>query len=143
MICVDASLAIKWVLTDEDRADTALALLRAQIASSQEVIAPPLLYSEATNILRKRVRRQHLPLSMGLDMLDELLAFPIVLLSPADLFPDALWLASQYDLAAAYDAQYVVLAQMLECEFWTDDHRLVNQLQSSLPFVRALSEFQQ
>lgn len=141
MICVDASLAVKWVLTDEERADRALNLLRAQVLSRQEVIAPPLLYSEATNILRQRIRQQQLPIAWAMEMLDDFMALPIVLLSPTELFHEALWLAAAYDLPATYDAQYVALAQLSACELWTDDQRLIRQLQPSLPFVRAIGEF--
>lgn len=35
--------------------------------------------------------------------------------------------------ASAYDSYYLVLAQTLECDFWTADKRLFNALQDSCP----------
>ena len=51
MICVDASLAIKWILEEEHTAQ-AEALYRATLLAGERIIAPPLLPIEATNILR-------------------------------------------------------------------------------------------
>ncbi|MBA3416817.1 MAG: hypothetical protein H0U10_16475 [Chloroflexia bacterium] len=43
MIVVDASVAAKWVLRDEERADAAAALLAATLDADEVLIAPPLL----------------------------------------------------------------------------------------------------
>ncbi len=142
MICVDASIAVKWLFPEETHSDLALALLTAQLTRVQPVIAPPILWSEVTNVVRQRMRRADLALPRATRLLDQFLALPLTPLAPDGLYRDALLLASQYDLAAVYDAQYVVLARRQDCELWTDDQSLIQQLQPSLPFVRAIGEFQ-
>ena len=52
MIVVDANVAVKWVLTDEVDADKAAALAERCSAQTEPMVAPPLLPSEVTNILR-------------------------------------------------------------------------------------------
>jgi predicted nucleic acid-binding protein len=47
VICVDASVAIKWLLPDnEGYADNALALLNEIDERAEIIVAPPLLWSE-------------------------------------------------------------------------------------------------
>jgi hypothetical protein len=54
VICVDASLAAKWVLP-EDYSDQALALFTATAEAGEPIVAPSLLPSEVTNIIRRRM----------------------------------------------------------------------------------------
>ena len=53
----------------------------------------------------------------------------------------ALDIADAYGLPAAYDAHYLALADLLGCEFWTDDRRLLRQVSHDLLFVRWLGDF--
>jgi predicted nucleic acid-binding protein len=55
MICVDASVAVKWILNEEN-SDRANALYRAAMRTGETIVAPPLLPLEVTNILRQRMR---------------------------------------------------------------------------------------
>ena len=142
MICVDASLAVKWVL-DEEHSTQARALYRDVARAGRDVIAPPLLPIEATNILRQRMRRQP-PLSVdeALDLLDQFLAVPVALRNPAGLHRRALEISASYGLSAAYDAHYVALAEAAACELWTAGQRLLRELGGRLSFVRAIGEYQ-
>jgi predicted nucleic acid-binding protein len=45
-------------------------------------------------------------------------------------------------LAVTYDAQYVALAEMLGCDLWTADLRLVDTLRAALHFVRWIGDYQ-
>lgn len=140
MICVDASVAVKWLFPEED-SDRALTLLTRHLNDDQPIIAPPILWSEVTNAIRQRMRRANLSSARAIDVLDQFLALPLTPLTPDALYRGALQLASEHNLAAVYDAQYVVLARGQSCELWTADQRLVQQLQPTLPFVRAIGEF--
>src|SRR5438094_844573 len=121
MICVDASLAVKWILREE-RTELARALYRASLRSNEEIIAPPLLPIEVTNILRQRMRAQdELSLEDANALLDAFLALPITFHSPPGLHQRALALAVGFGLPAAYDAHYVALAEHFGCDLWTDD----------------------
>lgn len=148
MICVDASLAAKW-LFDEEYYQQARALYRDFSAAAERIVAPPLLPIEVTNIVRQRMRRAKPPATEPLSIveareaLERFLAFPIELSLPTQLHQQALQLADSHGLPAVYDAHYVALAQLLGCSLWTADRNLVNILQDKLPFVRWIGDYGQ
>lgn len=140
MICVDASVAVKWVLPEE-RSDLARALFVAAIRAAEPIVAPPLLPIEVTNIIYKRVRgRDGMPVVAAQVVLHELLTSPVELVNPAGLHRDALALAADLQLSAAYDAHYLALARHVGCDLWTDDRRLVRQAGDVFPFVRWIGD---
>ena len=143
MIVVDASVAAKLVLTDEPHADKALALTRDSLSRAEPLVAPTLLPSEVTHVLRQRVRRTGMPLPTARQILADFLALAITLAAPANLCDRALELADQHNLPAAYDAHYVALAQLLACDLWTADQRLVNAVARPLPFVKWIGSYPQ
>jgi predicted nucleic acid-binding protein len=140
VICVDASVAAKWVLA-EDYSDRALALFHDTTSVREATIAPPLLPIEVTNIIRQRIRRNILTEADAERILTQFLAFPVTLMSIAELHLAALRLANQFDLPATYDAHYVALAQLTGSTLWTNDRRLVRNLTPQLPFLRWIGEY--
>ena len=140
MICVDASVAVKWVL-NEERSDRARALYQAALRAGESIVAPPLLPLEVTNILRQRMRaKDGLSLMEAARQLDDFLTFPIDFRNPVGLNYWAFVLADALDLPATYDAHYLALAEHLGCELWTDDQRLIRHVTNSLPFVRWIGD---
>ena len=140
MICVDASVAVKWIL-EEERSDLAMALYNAVVLTGQSIVAPPLLPLEVTNILRQRMRANpKLSLTDATEQLDDFLALPVDYHNPTGLHHQALVLADTLGLLATYDAHYLALAEHLGCELWTDDQRLIRQVATSLPFVRWIGD---
>lgn len=141
MICVDASVAVKWFLREEARANQAMMMLRDCVEAREELIGPPLLYAEVTNIAYQQVRRGLNPPEWGREIVAAFIQLPVKIVAPFDLYTEALRLAAKFGLPATYDAQYVALAQYAECDLWTDDHGLIRAVQHELPFVRSLSEY--
>jgi predicted nucleic acid-binding protein len=141
MIVVDASVVAKWLFPTEVRAADALALLTDTLSRREPIHAPPLLTYEVTNIVRQRMIREGLTLSVGQRLIAQFLALPVLLTTPPTLHVDALALADTYQLPAAYDAHYLALAQYLGAPFWTDDQRLLRLLAGTLPFVQALDTY--
>jgi len=146
MICVDASVAAKWIFPEEYD-QQARALYRNTSSGAERIVAPPVLPIEVTNIVRQRMRRakppaQH-PLSIAeaREALERYLSFPIELSLPLGLHQRAFELSVAHELAAVYDAYYLALAQMLGCLFWTADRRLVNDVQGKLPFVAWIGDY--
>jgi predicted nucleic acid-binding protein len=140
MICVDASVAIKWLLKEE-RSDRAVALYEATAKANQPTVAPALLPLEVTNILRQRMRGQDgISLIRATEHLAAFLALPIEFHNSAGLHHEALVLADALELPATYDAHYLALAEHLGCEMWTDDQRLIRRVSTSLPFVRWIGD---
>ena len=140
MICVDASVAVKWIL-NEERSDHARALYQTALRAAESIVAPTLLALEVTNILRQRMRaKDGLSLAEAARQLDDFLAFPIEFRNPVGLPFQALVLADALGLPATYDAHYLALAEHLDCELWTDDQRLIRNVTNSLPFVRWIGD---
>lgn len=139
MICVDASLAAKWIPAEAD-SDRARALYRATLRAGEPIVAPPLLPIEATNILRRRAA-DGLTRAEARDLLDDFLAVPIDLHNPAGLHRRSLLLADDHGLPAADDAHYLALAEFSGCDLWTADERLLRDLAGRVPFVKALGEY--
>jgi predicted nucleic acid-binding protein len=140
MICVDASVAAKWIL-DEPFADNAVALLRDSARSASPIVAPPLLPFEITNILRQRMVRFRMAMQVADTLLAAFLEIPIALELTSNLYRQALAIADGFGLPAAYDAQYVALAQSFGCDLWTDDQQLLDILNNRLPFVRWIGDY--
>ena len=51
-------------------------------------------------------------------------------------------LTTRFNHPAAYDAHYLALAEMMDCEFWTADERLFNAVRDELSWVRWLGRLE-
>lgn len=140
MICVDSSVAVKWLVAEPD-SPRALSLLRHTIDAHEEIVAPILLISEVANVLWQQVRRGSLLFPQVLERLQYFRALPLRLESGADIALQALMLTEQYRLPAVYDAHYLVVASGAGAQLWTADQRLLNALGGRLPFVRSLTTY--
>jgi predicted nucleic acid-binding protein len=141
MICLDASVAIKLVI-EEDGSNQAKSLYRSMLLTRTPIVAPPLMPIEVTNIMRQQMRGpQGLSLVEATKLLEEFLALSFTIYNPLELHLQALILADAHALPATYDAHYLALAELMSCDFWTADQRLVQQVRSDLPFVRWLGEY--
>ncbi|HLX57261.1 MAG TPA: type II toxin-antitoxin system VapC family toxin [Ktedonobacteraceae bacterium] len=141
-VVVDTSVAIKWAIKEED-SHIALALLSEWTEKGMIILAPGLLSYEAANVLHQSVRKGRLSLVEAQDALSEII-FDIVTFDFAvtpDLSIRAIQLAQQFRLPAAYDAQYVALAESKACELWTADLRMWNSLQGKLGWVHWMPNY--
>ena len=139
LACVDACLALKLVLGEED-SPKAIALWNHWIDENITVTAPPLLAYEVTSVLRTKVYRGLLTAEAGEEAFQVIHAQGIHYLSPANLHIRAWELAKRLNRPAAYDAHYLALAEILGCELWTADQHLYNAAAGTLPQIRCLGE---
>ncbi|HUX86736.1 MAG TPA: type II toxin-antitoxin system VapC family toxin [Chloroflexota bacterium] len=146
MICIDASVAAKWLFAEE-HSERARALYRRASIAAERMIAPPLLPIEVTNIVRQRMRSAKPP-DQGLLSLNEarealalLESFPIEISAPNQLCRQAFEIAVAHGLPAVYDAQYIALAELLDCALWTADQNLVNAVKGKLSFVHWIGNY--
>lgn len=140
MICLDASVAVKLLLPEE-YSEQARALVAAAAAAKDTIVAPVLLLSEVTNILRQRIRHGELTRERAQALLTVFLALPFSIVSTTDLYRQALATAEDYGIPSGYDAQYVALAQQTGSTLWTADKRLLNTLASTAPFVQSIATY--
>ena len=122
-MCIDASVAIKWVIKEAGTQE-ALALRR------NALIAPDLLISECANILWKKVQRKELHKN------EALLAARLLQGAEIELVPTRSLLEATAQLAIelahpAYDCAYLALAMERGCRFITADDRLLRKIAES------------
>lgn len=128
---VDASVAAKWHLTDEDYAHDALALLSRFIDGKIVLFAPEHIRYEIASTLiaatlgnSPRLRR-----SIAEQAIKKFLALPIRTVNTDALILMAFPLVHQHTIAF-YDALYLALAQELGLSFITADSRLYQRIKS-------------
>ena len=140
-VVVDASLALKW-LVEEDDSDKAHAALQSWVAQDVTRIAPYLMPFEVANALHQRVLRGELSVGDSTRMIARLLGSSLELHQTPNLHVRALQLASQLRQGAAYDAHYLALAETLGCELWTADRRFYEAAHSGVATLRWIGEFE-
>ena len=141
-VVVDASIAIKWVLNEED-SNIALSLLAEWTDRKTHMLAPALLAYEITNILHKKVRSGKISVDTAKNCLTQIILRALQLDLPRgpNLSIRAIEFAHRYNLQATYDSHYLALAEREDCELWTADTRLWNSIKGKLSWVRWMAEY--
>jgi predicted nucleic acid-binding protein len=141
-VVVDTSIAIKWVLNEDDSA-LALALLAEWKKKKMAMLAPALLAYEASNTLYQNVRRGKITLDTAeLSMTKVILAgLQLDFSQDPVLGVRAIELANNFSLLATYDAYYLALAERERCEFWTADTRMWNAVKGKFAWVRWMGDY--
>ena len=139
MVCLDASLALKLLVVEDDSAQ-ARSLWRAWITRGIAVVAPGLFVFECTSALRRMVVRRDLEEEPARQALELLLTMPVSLRAPEGLVKRAWNLARDLGRPSAYDCFYLGVAELLGIECWTADRRLYNAVRKRTPRLHHLSE---
>ncbi len=139
-VVVDASLAVKW-LVEEDDSDKGHAALQSWVSQDIIRIAPHLMPFKVANALHRRVLRGELNVGDSIRMIAGLLASRLELHQPPDLHGGALLLESQLKQNGTYDAHYLAVAESVGCELWTADERFYRAASQSNDNVRWIGEF--
>lgn len=118
---LDASVALKWALDDEEAVEQAVTLRDDGVEGRVQLVAPSLWLYEVANGLVSAMRRRRLTSAEGARSLTSMGALGVELADPDPkaMYTDAL----RYELSA-YDAAYVALAEALSAPLWTGDLRL-------------------
>jgi predicted nucleic acid-binding protein len=143
-IVVDASLAVKWMVEEND-SDKAEALLADTLSSHRLIYAPPHFLGETINALYQKLRSadpaKHIEQADAIQAMADFLKLPITIITPDDLYQQSFDFAQTRKMVTIYDGVYVVLAHILDLDCWTADKRLVEQLGSSAPWVHLISDY--
>jgi predicted nucleic acid-binding protein len=135
---VDASLVVKWFVP-EVHSDAA----RRWLEASHDYMAPDLLFPEAGNAIRKKVRREELTQKDGQRLMLDLSRVAVEAVSMRGLLPDAHALALSTGITV-YDATYLTLAVRLETQVITGDDRFARKLGDHpllAPHIRSIEDF--
>ena len=138
-VVVDASLVVKWLVTEE-LSDEALALLASWNAESVRMAAPSLIRFEVANVLHRKIARGDIGAISAIEHMTRLLTLPIELRDMPEIHARAIELAGELRHGAAYDAHYLALAEFLECDMWTADGRFYRSAGTGTGRVRWVGE---
>jgi len=137
-ICVDASFIARLLVGTPEQSQWETLWIQWHESASL-IVAPTLLYYEISNALHRLTVANQLTMAQADQALSDALSLEIQLYGNNELHQQAIALARQLNLPAAYDAHYLALAQRLEAEFWTSDRRLFNAVQSTLTWVHLVT----
>lgn len=136
---VDTSVSVKQFIPDPLTAK--VNQLFAHLAYPQtEIFVPDLFYIEGANVLWKYTRAGRYNASLIQGNLASLKAFPLRVVSTADLMADAVTIALNHNISA-YDACYVALSQQVGAILLTLDAKLVRVLNNSALNICLFNDF--
>jgi len=140
-VCVDASLAIK-VVVPETGSENADALFGHWADEEVQLIAPVFFEVETDSILRQKASlRRELTAEQAQGAFAALRALPIKTRHSAEQRERAWEIACDFQFPTVYDATYLALAELSNCEFWTADEKLFKQVRDRLTFVQWLGNY--
>ena len=141
-VCVDASLALTWLLSPQAE-ESADALRRQWLKDDIELIGPPLFHAEVTSVLREEVFFKRLSFEEGEEAFSLYSVIPIRILNSPAIYRKAWELAIKYNQPRTYDMQYLAVAEIEDCEFWTLDRKIVNTISSKNQRIKWLGDYDQ
>lgn len=104
--------------------EIAAAPARRSLLGDDDLVAPPLLWSEARSNLHERVHRRELERALAVAILAELDAGWLHPTTHPRLTAEAWRVADELGWLKTYDAEFVALARLLGCRLVTTDGRL-------------------
>ncbi len=139
--CIDASIAIKWVIKGEAFRRKALKFLRESQAAGITLIAPPLFEMETDSIIQTRVVDGRTTPAVAHETLTLLDTAPIVIVTHPRMRHRAREIARHFCQRKVYDATYAALAELRGCEFWTADKVFYDAVKAALSSVKYLLDY--
>ena len=139
-IVIDASVALKWRLRDEEATSQADTLLEDFLAGKLALRTPTLFDYEIANALRVAVTRQRLS-EPDAAALADFAQYMIVRYDFTGIASLTFHLSGQYQ-RSAYDSAYLALAHAQGVWCFTGDKRLFNAVGHVLSWVKWLGDYQ-
>lgn len=139
-IVVDASVALKWWLRDEENTAEADELQLEFLGGNLSLVAPALFDYEIVNTLKNAVVRKRIDESYALLAISDLIAYDIERHDIRSLQLSAFQLACRYQ-RSSYDAAYLALAQTLGLDFFTGDKRMFNAVGNVFTWVKWIGDY--
>ncbi len=135
-LCVDASVAVKWFVPEEGRAE-ALALWQ-RLVDGEQIVEPDLFFVEVANGLRHHAQGGDLTEKELGQAAELLVGLPVETWPARELVRAALRLAGDLKLTV-WDAMYVAVAHERQAELWTADEALYRRAREAVPGVHLLT----
>ncbi|MHB8375480.1 MAG: type II toxin-antitoxin system VapC family toxin [Dehalococcoidia bacterium] len=119
----------------------ALCLLDDALHRAEELIAPAHIVGEVANAIYKRYRAGTIDLDELRSSMRAFVSLPVRLVHTDAVAERALEIAAEFRLPTPYDTFYLAVAELLDCDLWTADSRLVNAVGAGTPRLRLLSTY--
>ena len=136
---VDASIAVKWLVPEED-SDLALRLAHSWAAEGVQRVAHRWFPIEVASALYKRVQRGALSVTNAAFLVADLADYGIVLYDRTSLHLQALHIAHRLQQKWVYDSYYLALAIEIDCPMWTADRVFYDAAHPTYPRVHPITE---
>ena len=114
VLVVDAAVVITACLSE----------IGFKALSREELVAPHLMWSEASSVLHELRWRKEISGELATIALDRLGAAEVSPRRPKGLIEEAWRVADRLGWAKTYDAEYLALARLLKCRLLTTDLKL-------------------
>ena len=129
---VDTSVAIKWVIEEEDSGT-------AELLQDADMVAPALFRIEAANVLRTLAMREAISARQALDLFTFLQAAPVTIIDADETLEHrALELAHELR-HPVYDCVYLAVGERMDRTLVTADRRFLSALASTPYSSRAVA----
>jgi len=138
-VVIDASVALKWYLVDEEYGPKAIGLLDKYLSNDLDILAPSLLEYEIINGLIIAQKRGRIKEEKILEAIDGFISLEIKLKNLHLFYPRVLDYSRVYN-RSAYDASYLALADEEGTIFITADGELYDAVKKGLKWVRWLGD---
>lgn len=138
-IVVDASVALKWYLDDEDHGQKAMNLLTRYVADEIDILAPSLLEYEVVNGLIIAQRRGRIKEEKVLSAIEGFASLGITMTNLASCYSRVIHFCRTYS-RSAYDASYMAAADKEGMPLITADDGFYNAVKKDLKWIKWLGD---
>ncbi|OGE25856.1 hypothetical protein A3C26_01920 [Candidatus Daviesbacteria bacterium RIFCSPHIGHO2_02_FULL_39_12] len=129
-IVIDASVAAKWLLADEE--DLIASCIKKDFAKrSISVAVPAFIFYEINNLLRSAVLSKRLSVDRAVNLYEAFLDLDFTVYWSKQLLKMTLQRAIEVNISS-YDAGYVVLAEILQIPLYTANGKLIKKASTKL-----------
>jgi predicted nucleic acid-binding protein len=136
---IDACVAAKWWLNDEEYIAEAVHVLKAVRRKEIELAVPTLWLYEMANVIVQAHRQKRLTKQQAEEFILEVHAMPVLIYPVYENLSRIANLALRHSLSA-YDAAYLALAESRGCGLLTADEALFKTIGRKFAFVHPLKE---
>lgn len=135
---IDASVVLRGFFPDEEGQAAAQAILHAYVQQEIDLQAPTLLPYEVTTAILQAVRRKHIDLRKGKEILTTF--FGLCIRTGEVSWQRVFELACTYE-RSAYNRAYLALAEQMGSKLVTGDRRLDDVVKEHLPWVLWIGDY--
>lgn len=138
-VVLDASVILKWYLTDEEDGQKALGLLYQYVSNELEILAPSLLEYEVVNGLFVAQKRGRIKEEKLLTAIEGFIDLEIKLKNLSHFQSKMMHYCKVYH-RSVYDASYLAIADVEGITMITSDEGLYNAIKKDLEWVKWLGD---